>query len=520
MVGPLWGAVPEAAGEVRVASIPAATAATAVIETWSEMPLKAWPEQAKVRGPRVAWAKLIRGRDADVQAVQRYLRAAKPWAGMGSDWLGHRGDYDFTTITLVGLLHQFGDHPDRLTPETVKHLIEVLLPTTGGPGNTSVPGTGGLLRDTENHLLMIQISRYLTNQWRWTHTDVGDAAYDNRVNGLDAWLTAFLTELEHAGFHEFNAVPYEAYTLQALMTLEAFAAAQDLRDQARALLDGIVWRAALASDRARRTGPFRRQLRYLGDPGLKRHAANAMASVWADWPDEARRSSDRMVAAALPYRPPAASLAWFVDKPRDYFVRVGHGPSASPELVHGGPGHVLVAGGAGRGAGAKVVPRPTVLMVQDESLAITDCFHLAGRGDPLAWNNTGVHRRLACGPAGVDVPAGLTPVARSLQWRIYDNAGVRVAVHAQAGLGLLVVLPDDDRAKDSIGVRRWIERLHASNPDAANLRYRFRWPDGDLIEYDVDAPAGQWVIQAVGGQRVDRDYDRWSVTPTLPAPGR
>lgn len=484
-----------------------AAAADQVIEAWARRELEAWPSQAKVAGPRIALAKLIVGRDLD--AVQAYFQDAQPWAGVGSDWAGHKGDYDFTTITLAAILHRFGDRPDRLTPKTRDHLLDHLLILTGPPGAGMTPNTFGLLPDTENHVLMTEVSRYLTNQWRHQHEDPHDPHFDNNANGMTDWMAAHLDRLIARGFYEFNSMPYEGYTLQALLTLEAHAEPKSIRTRARRLLDRLVWHAALSSVGPRRAGPFRRRMNYVGTPHLWQHAISAMVSVWAGWdeggrpPLEQPRSSDRLIAAAMPYRPPAQLLAWFTSKPRDYLAKIGHGRFASPEIVSGGPGYVLVAGGAGRGPAAQVIPRPTTLLLDDGAGELRGCFHLPGRGEPLGWNNTGVHRRFACGPAGVRVPPDAVPMTQSDHWRIYETGGPRLAVHEQDGLGLLLVLPAEQRAAD------WLRRLEASNPDPAALRTSFQWPGGERVTYDVAAPPGAWVIRAVDGRPVDRDYDRW-----------
>ena len=99
---------------------------------------------------------------------------------------GSGGNWDFVLCELTLLLYNFGDDPERLYPQTVEHLVDVLLNEKGGDPLIWTPRIFGLpLPDTENHILQTESSRYLTNQWI-ARSGNPDPKYDNIQNGLEA----------------------------------------------------------------------------------------------------------------------------------------------------------------------------------------------------------------------------------------------------------------------------------------------------------------------------------------------
>ena len=146
----------------------------------AEQDLGRWRHTGKGHAPRAMLAKLCTGQD--IAEVNAYLQKLKPWSVPGSSWELNDGDYDFTETVLIELLYFFGDRPDRLYPESLQHLLDVLLVDEGSKPTLKVPRTFGLLFDTENHLLMTESSRYLKNQWLFTHGNM-KPKYNNAANG-------------------------------------------------------------------------------------------------------------------------------------------------------------------------------------------------------------------------------------------------------------------------------------------------------------------------------------------------
>lgn len=112
--------------------------------------------------------------------------------------------------------------------------------------------------ESENHLLMIESSRYLINQIR-REGNPQDLRYDNQRNGLRDWLLKQLSTIAQHDFLEFNARPYSRYSLLALLNLHEFAADPLIRTAAQHVLDYIMMKFAVSSSRGRRVTPFRRQ---------------------------------------------------------------------------------------------------------------------------------------------------------------------------------------------------------------------------------------------------------------------
>src|SRR5690606_11612405 len=126
-------------------------------------------------------------------------------------------------------------------------------------------------------------------------------------------------------------------------------------------------------------------------------------------------------AAALhAYRPSPDVLSWVREKPAPYFVQIGRGPKASPEIYSGGPGYLLSAGGVHRGARSMILARPITLLLPDGADHWTKCIHILGKGPWQSWNNTGVHRNFACANGPVHVPPHYQPVAERGEWRLYE----------------------------------------------------------------------------------------------------
>jgi hypothetical protein len=67
-------------------------------------------------------------------------------------------------------------------------------------------------------------------------------------------------------FLEFNARPYQRYSLHALLNLHEFAQDNSVQTAAQIVLDYIMVKFAIASNRQRRIGPFRRLKEYTNRP--------------------------------------------------------------------------------------------------------------------------------------------------------------------------------------------------------------------------------------------------------------
>ncbi|GAA5508340.1 hypothetical protein [Novipirellula caenicola] len=486
-----------------------------IIDEWAKRPLGDWKTEGKIEAPRALLARLIR-RD-DVDAANDYLIAQTAWGTVGSTWPGNpNGDYDFTMAGLIPILFLFGDEPNVLYPQTREHLLHTLLPLDGGQPLLTVPRTAGLVPETENHLLMTEGSRYLKNRWMMLHGSQL-AKHDNLGNGLEPWLLELIEEIRSAGPYEFNSIPYEGYTLTALLNLEAFGSSA-VQAAARGLLDQLNWNYAVGSLRFRRFPPFRRQYAHAADTSLMgdRHVGliKPWISLLPDAPDKLGLRGNRHIAIWAcwsPYRLPDQTARWIVEKPADYFIRIGHGPESSPEVYSGGPGYLLSGGGVNRGEHSLIVARPITLLLDDRANELSEVLHLAGPGqDFREWNNTGVWRNVAVAAGPVQIPSNWKPTVESAVWKIFQfEPNLCVAVHSRNDFGVVYIARSSEP-------ERMLQSIQRANSNETLLRSSFQIPDGSHIRYDTLADKNRWVIQQVDDRPTDRDFDRWpSMTGTI-----
>lgn len=481
-----------------------------ILKHWHEQPLPDWKTQGKTKAPRALMARFLLGQD--LEAANAYLQAAEPWGEVGSTWFNHtNGDYDFTLAGLIPILYLFGEDDSVLYPETHKHLLKILLTEEGGEPLVMVPNTMGLVHDTENHLLMTEGSRYLKNRWRSLHGNT-ESLYDNATNGLETWLLSYLNKLHDAGLYEFNSIPYLGYTLTALLNLEAFGS-EVIQTAAREVLDQLNWQYAVGSLNYRHFPPFRRQYRHAGDTKLDADYHTALIKSWMSLcpraPEDLSVKGGGLHHALwgcwAPYRLPDQTTEWLLEKPEEYFVRLGHGAGSSPEIYSGGPNFLLTVGGVHRGMRSLIVARPITLMLNDDAVDLSEVIHLAGPGnDYKKWNNTGVWQNLAVAAGSVHIPKGWMPDAEDKLWSVYlYEVKLCIAVHSRPKLGIVYVSQTND-------AEALLQLMTEANGDEQKLLHTVKLPEGDSITYDVNAPQDQWVIKQVDGDPVDRSFDDWA----------
>jgi hypothetical protein len=127
------------------------------------------------------------------------------------------------------------------------------------------------ISETENHRLMIESSRFLTNadmiqrlkSEGYDHVDEMTADQ----NTVREWLLKKLQDIVKNDFREFNARPYTRYSLGAILNLADFATAAgdpQVATAAQIVLDLSEAKFAAFSNRGRRVVPYRRRSEYDG----------------------------------------------------------------------------------------------------------------------------------------------------------------------------------------------------------------------------------------------------------------
>ena len=342
--------------------------------------------------------------------------------------------------------------------------------------------TIGSIPETENHRLMIESSRYLNNQIILAEMSPGSehrSAMESSQQQVREWLLKRLQRIVKEEFEEYNARPYQRYSLHAIRALFDFANNRDVVLAARNVLDLATAKAALGSNQGRRLVPFRRlmevvhnKIEYRTDTnpdgtrpfnGLMDHTGNAdhqVASLllYAGQAQQAPNgrlsygaASEMVVIASSFYRPPIEVLELAIDKSIPYQQRLKH---HGVEVYSSESGFLLTAGGirveaantikvAGASLGANilgVIPLsftkdqgaavPTTLMLTaDRNRTSLEAFlHIAGHREALDDKNATydhnlcVWRGFACG-YNVRAPQGMLFVSGPGGWSFFDSKG-------------------------------------------------------------------------------------------------
>lgn len=316
------------------------------------------------------------GEEASATAAPAALRRLN----RGNGLVGTRGasterDYDMAVKGLMVLLYRY---PQQLGPDLVSFIMNDLLPghlVGGHPPGIEIVEFSFLNIDapeTENHLLMIESSRYLINQLRFDRTP--DRQFDNGANGLTGWLLGFMRQILCHDYLEFNSRPYQRLALHPLYNLHEFARDASIRTAAQMLLDYTMMKFALSSNRGRRVAPFRRLQHRIN------HQANLRNYLYSDAGDQvpgfllaatgllgpdgkpavfpASQAFTGLLGGLAAYRPPPAAyiLAMRQDNPQSLH-RFYHGIrprlASAPENAEGGleiyhhsPSFLISAGGS------------------------------------------------------------------------------------------------------------------------------------------------------------------------------
>ena len=218
--------------------------------------------------------------------------------------------------------------------------------------------TIGYLRipESENHLFMINTSRYLMNRLIIEALpDENDRErYEDDQEEIKEWLLERLQKVASEDFREYNARPYQRYTIMAIMNLHDFANDSDLEVASRIVLDFAAAKFAAGSSQGRRIVPFRRLLEnipgdFIGNPPRRLfdiasgadHQTAAMllfAGQTQQLPDHkasVSSVSEMMYAASSKYRPDVAILNVAARKSVAYEQRIHHDGFECPRAPPG-----------------------------------------------------------------------------------------------------------------------------------------------------------------------------------------
>ena len=478
-----------------------------ILDGWTSKTPQDWKPNEKVnlKNSRIAISCLLEGKR--IEEINNYLMNQKAVGHPGSPWLLYPlGDYDFTAMAFTALLYLFGEKPELLYPKTREHLLNNILTIEGDEFRRNVGYM--FLEDSENHILMTEGSRFLKNQWLMKHGNT-DPKYDNKMNGVSKKLKIFLEEIETYGFYEFNSAPYLGYTYCALLNLYEFASG-DIRDLAGKLLDRLNWQYALSSFKFKHFPPNRRRFGKSFKKNIDSDYHTVMLKVWASLFDDSlsidmsRGQHHALWATFASYKPSDKVMEWIINKPKPYFVKMGHGYNSCPEIISGDKGYLLSAGGANQGKRSLIVAKPIMLFLNDDAEEMSETFHMFGPGENFVeWNNTGVYQDFACTKGKVYIPEAKQALISSANWQIFSiTEGVFLAIYSKKEIGLMAIVRSNS-------ARDVLNKIIENNGDESRLNTRFNHPNGNIIDYDLESPKDQWVITRVNRKNMDRDFSKW-----------
>jgi hypothetical protein len=335
----------------------------------------------------------------------------KTW-NAGTACTGDNGDWDMVMKEMVTLLYLFKDRPDLLTDNAAFNIVSKGLSSYLGPNadkmifscfTQSVP-------ETENHVLMIESSRYLTNQWIHENPR-SDARYsqqyptvaDAEVNAgsrVEDILLQAMGRVVWGDFWEFNARTYQGLAAHSIMNLYDFSSSEKVRAAAKNALDFATTKFAFGSYEGKRWAPTRRNHHYANNLNMQENDSFTMLMaglsggyVWDDRPGSATNFYDQtwtgqegkllhqavgmsMWAALSHYSIPETSHDFLLDKHDGYWARM-HARHYSSEYEEGHWSHYF--------------DNPTTrsvnggLVFSPESYFVTKRFMNAGGGDMAGY---------------------------------------------------------------------------------------------------------------------------------------
>jgi hypothetical protein len=378
------------------------------------------------------------------------------------------GDYDMALKGLMVVLHRYRDllNVDQIN-FIVRDLIPARLPGPIDPGFESYQVGPVTIPESENHLLMMNSSKYLINKILLERT--GDAKYDNATNGVRDWLLTHMANFAHYDFMEFNARAYQRMSLHAMLDLHEFGD-PPVQTAAQIVLDYIMTKFAISSSRGRRVPPFRRLKDAVNKPdndgnqlvgGNVDQVANLFLTYAGPttpdgnpWPWFLTGwAFNGVIAGPAAYRPPPAAYIAALTAHEPVQHRFYHGTrpkmTASPDQAEGGvelyynsTSFLLSAGGMFLNSGYgndQLLGYKDVAVAQSTTLIPVRAdatFAELIRFDPYPGDrdaddhpqlqraavNTGVHLGFACG-ANLEVPERWLSLAQAAwdgPWLLLD----------------------------------------------------------------------------------------------------
>lgn len=485
-------------------------------------PVPVWPKVHFQEFLTRTIARLITGTNVNEVSAAILDPSFRPWkAGTDIAILGplcsRKGDYDFVLMGLLRLAYLDEESGQQLlTPAAREKLRHELLNLRGDRHHVSFRLNWCppfKKRDSENHILMSEVARYLTNQL---------LGIDNEANDFNRWLLTHLKQFLRRDYDEVNSRPYQGYTLIPLAILYDYARDERVKTTAQMLLDYLSAKTAIQSVGLRRYPPFRRQrgqrdandlLQY--DNTMSWYAGLTAKHDFTKLGSNSEISSYMfLMAATSKYQVPALILEMFFQRGEWLQKIKGH----DVEAYFTSPNFLLTAGGAHRKVFGfftgenDVWAMPTTIIPTNYGTRRDQLFQLVGRKHGKR-NNMCIAPHFACGQNFIE-PAGIpAECKRSVaDWTFYDleNCSVRMGFY-------LAVKRVNDKAlwevrAPEVSFNLFMERVLAANPHEFRDRAinRYTTSDGHRIEFNwAETSRKRFMVHSYDGAPVERDFKRW-----------
>lgn len=220
---------------------------------------------------------------------------------------GDNGDYDMCLKEQVAFLYEFTEDSNLLSHSAALQILENLT-YRGQNTTTKMKFQIGPLEypETENHVLMIYSSKYLTNQWIQENPrnlstvaqiySASPDSFNNAEGPLEKHILALAGRIVYNGFFETNARQYQTFSFHSLLNLYNSARSSKVRAAALNALDYASIKFAFQSFASRRYGPYRRNCKYATHYGIARNDGMTMMmgilSGSYPWPDGPHSTED------------------------------------------------------------------------------------------------------------------------------------------------------------------------------------------------------------------------------------
>lgn len=455
--------------------------------------------------PRIVFAKLLI--EKDVFQINIDILNYKAWGSTGTSGLVNPyGDYDFAENLWTYLVWYFKNQPDILLPQTAKHIIDHLIIDNGNEPEKRAPNTLGFLRETENHILMKETSRYLKNQWLFEQYN--NPKNNNKTNGMEDFMIHHLEEILKTGFYEFNSNPYISYTFEALHVLYNYTASPKIESLCKQIMDAENYQYALGSYQLKKYGPFRRRLSRESVTALDGDRHNTLIKIqlskyYNEYKEEFKLNccfDKSLVHLTSKYILPQYIVEIIKHKPETYYAKIGHGIKSSPEIYYGNSNYLISAGGYRTGAKSQIVPRPTTIFLNDTASTINDCIHIIGKGKLNKWNNTGVYKNFAVANHNVTVPEKFNRIEQVGNWSVYQpyaEKNIFICIFNLNDFGLIYVSENED-----------YKTVLNNNLDPEIIQSNFYFSNIENITYNVNKRK-RWIIKSINNVKQERRFGKW-----------